>query len=70
MIQHTDPNKNPHQNQDVHSGSLPNFNDIVNPAGAPGQVRWPRSSARQCAAAKFTIEWDGSNSSQETPVTR
>jgi len=37
MIQHTDPNKNPHQNQDVHSGSLPNFNDIVNPAGAPGQ---------------------------------
>jgi hypothetical protein len=34
MIQHPDPNKNPHQNQDVHSGSLPNFSDIVNPAGA------------------------------------
>ena len=37
MIQHPDPNKNPHQNQDVHSGSLPNFSDIVNPAGAPAQ---------------------------------
>jgi hypothetical protein len=35
MIQHPDPNKNPHQNPDVHSGSLPNFSDIVNPAGAP-----------------------------------
>ncbi len=41
MIQHPDSNKNPHQNQDVHSGSLPNFNDIVNPAGAPGQGALP-----------------------------
>jgi len=41
MIQHPDPDKNPHQNQDVHSGSLPNFNDIVNPAGAPGQGALP-----------------------------
>jgi len=41
MIQHPDPNKIPHQNQDVHSGSLPNFNDIVNPAGAPGQAALP-----------------------------
>jgi len=35
MIQHPDPNKNPHQNPDVHSGSLPDFSDIVNPVGAP-----------------------------------
>jgi hypothetical protein len=34
MIQHPDPNQNPHQNQNVHSGSLPNFNDVLNPAGA------------------------------------
>lgn len=40
MIQHPDPNQNPHQNQNVHSGSLPNFNDILNPAGrsAPGAL--------------------------------
>jgi hypothetical protein len=35
MIQHPDTSKNPHQNPDVHSGSLPNFSDIVNPAGSP-----------------------------------
>src|ERR1700674_1031895 len=35
MIPHPDPNKNPHQNPDVHSGSLPDFSDIVNPVGAP-----------------------------------
>jgi hypothetical protein len=40
MIQHPDPNQNPHQNQNVHSGSLPNFNDVLNPAGvsAPGTL--------------------------------
>src|SRR3989442_6985833 len=42
MIQHPDPNKNPHQNQDVHSGSLPHFSDIVNPPGAPAQGALPR----------------------------
>jgi hypothetical protein len=41
MIQHPDPNKNPHQNQDVHSGSLPKFSDIVNPAGTPPQGALP-----------------------------
>jgi len=41
MIQHPDPNKNPHQNQDVHSGSLPKFSDIVNPAGTPTQDALP-----------------------------
>src|SRR5713101_7034090 len=41
MIQHPDPNKNPHQNQDVHSGSMPNFSEIVNPAGAPPQSALP-----------------------------
>jgi hypothetical protein len=35
MIQHPDPNQNPHQNQNVHPGDLPNFSDILNPAGAP-----------------------------------
>jgi len=41
MIQHPDPNQNPHQNQDVHSGSLPNFNDVLNPAGTPAQGALP-----------------------------
>ena len=41
IIQHPDPNKNPHQNQDVHSGSLPNFSDIVNPGGTPAQGELP-----------------------------
>jgi len=41
MIQHPDPSKNPHQNRDVHSGSLPNFSDIVNPAGTPAQGALP-----------------------------
>ena len=41
MIQHPDPNKNPHQNPDVHSGSLPNFSDIVNPAGATPEGTLP-----------------------------
>jgi hypothetical protein len=41
MIQHPDPNKNPHQSQDVHSGTLPNFSDIVNPGGAPAQGALP-----------------------------
>jgi hypothetical protein len=41
MIQHPDPNQNPHQNQNVHSGSLPNFNDVLNPAGAPAQGNLP-----------------------------
>ena len=41
MIQHPDPNANPHQSSDVHSGSLPNFSDIVNPAGAAPQGQLP-----------------------------
>ncbi len=41
MIQHPDGNKNPHQDQDMHSGSLPNFSDIVNPVGAPTQGTLP-----------------------------
>jgi hypothetical protein len=41
MIQHPDANQNPHVNQDVHSGSLPNFNDVLNPAGAPAQGALP-----------------------------
>jgi len=41
MIQHPDPNANPHLNSDVHSGSLPNFSDIVNPGGAAPQGQLP-----------------------------
>jgi hypothetical protein len=41
MIQHPDPNQNPHRGQDVHSGSLPNFSDVLNPAGAPAQGALP-----------------------------
>jgi hypothetical protein len=41
MIQHPDPNKNPHQNRDAHSGSLPNFSDIMNPTGAVPQGQLP-----------------------------
>jgi hypothetical protein len=41
MIQHPDPNQNPHRNQDVHSGSLPNFNEVLNPAGAPAPGTLP-----------------------------
>jgi hypothetical protein len=40
-MQHPDPNQNPHTNQDVHNGSLPNFNDVLNPAGAPAQGALP-----------------------------
>jgi hypothetical protein len=41
MIQHPDPNQNAHQNQNVHSGSLPNFNDVLNPAGASAPSALP-----------------------------
>jgi hypothetical protein len=41
MIQHPDPNQNPHQNQNVHSGSLPNFSDVLNPSAAPAQGALP-----------------------------
>ena len=41
MIQHPDPNQNPHKNQDVHAGALPKFNDILNPADRPAQGALP-----------------------------
>ena len=41
MIQHPDPNANPHQNPNVHSDSLPKFSDIVNPAGTPAPGTLP-----------------------------
>jgi hypothetical protein len=41
VIQHPDTNKNPHLNQDVHSGSLSNFSDVLNPTGAPAQGTLP-----------------------------
>ncbi len=41
MIQHPDPNQNPHTNPDVHSGALPKFGDILNPADSPAQATLP-----------------------------
>jgi hypothetical protein len=41
MIQHPDPGQNPHANQDVHSGTMPNFNEILNPSGTPAQGTLP-----------------------------
>ncbi len=41
MIQHPDTSENLHRNPDVHSGGLPNFSDIVNPAGTPAQGALP-----------------------------
>jgi hypothetical protein len=34
MIEHPAPGQNPHQNQDAHATQLPNFSEIVTPAGA------------------------------------
>jgi hypothetical protein len=41
MIQHPDPNQNPHQNQNVHPGSLPNFSNVLNPPVAQAQGALP-----------------------------
>jgi hypothetical protein len=41
MIQHPDPSQNPDTNPDVHSGAMPNFNEILNPSGAPAQGTLP-----------------------------
>lgn len=41
MMQHPDPSKNPHTGQDVHSGSLPNFNDVLNPSGPAAPATLP-----------------------------
>ncbi len=41
MIQHPDPGQNPQTNQDAHSGAMPNFNEILNPSGAPAQGKLP-----------------------------
>ena len=34
-FEHPDPNQNPHKRQDVHSGELPNFSDVLNPVASP-----------------------------------
>ena len=41
MIQHPDPNQNPHQKQDVHAGGLPRFNDVLNPVAVPAPGALP-----------------------------
>ncbi|HEV2194327.1 MAG TPA: hypothetical protein VGR55_02035 [Candidatus Acidoferrum sp.] len=38
-MQHPSTNQNPSANQPVHS--MPNFNDLLNPPGAPGQAALP-----------------------------
>lgn len=45
-IQHPDPNQNPHTNPDVHSGALPKFGDILNPADSPAQKAPPAGHPR------------------------
>ena len=40
-IQHPDPNQNPHKNQDAHSGAMPNFSDLLNPADTRAQGALP-----------------------------
>ena len=39
MIQHPDQSQNPHQN--VHSAGMPNFKDLINPAGASAPASLP-----------------------------
>jgi hypothetical protein len=55
-IQHPDPNQNPHQNQNVHPGSLPNFSDVLNPGGGASQATpppaKPQTSAQDQSPAK------------------
>jgi hypothetical protein len=41
MIQHPDPNQNPHQNANVHSSTMPNFSDVLNPGGASTPASLP-----------------------------
>jgi len=41
MIQHPDPNQNPHTNPDVHSGAMPKFSDILNPVDSPAKGALP-----------------------------
>jgi hypothetical protein len=64
MIQHPDPNQNPHKNQDVHSGSLPNFSDIVSPAGAPPQGAAPAGHP----PAKAQQPYSQPSGQDQTPV--
>jgi len=49
MMQHPDPNQNPHQNQAVHSTSLPNFNSILSPSGSPAQGTLPQGHPQVAA---------------------
>ena len=41
MIQHPDPGQNPHTNPDVHSGAMPNFNEILKQPTRPPQGTKP-----------------------------
>lgn len=40
-IEHPAPGQNPHQNQNVHASQLPNFSELLNPAGAPAPGTLP-----------------------------
>ncbi len=41
VIQHPDPNKNPHPNQTTNTEGMPNFGDILNSTGASAQGALP-----------------------------
>ena len=41
MIQHPDPGQNPHTNPEVHSGAIPDFNEIWKPSTPPRQGTLP-----------------------------
>lgn len=40
-MQHPDPGQNPHTNPDVHTGAMPNFNEILGPSAPPAPGALP-----------------------------
>lgn len=62
MFEHPDPNQNPHTRQDLHSGALPNFSDLLNPVGS-------RPAARALRAGHPPVDSSepGSKSSASPP---
>jgi hypothetical protein len=54
MIEHPAPGQNPHQNQSVHTGQLPNFSEVLNPAGSPAPATLPPGHPAIPAAAEKT----------------
>jgi hypothetical protein len=59
MIQHPDPNQNPHQMQSVHPSGLPNFSEVLNSAGASAPGTLPPGHP--------AVNPQGANSQQSVP---